>query len=232
MDTQTEAQIYLSDQRGCSQADYFQSFHNFNFGPYFDESRTPFGALQLLNDTTLKPERSIGMRVEENTEVSIIPIVGGLEYKSDVANGFLEPGQVQTFSLTSGMNYEISNPYETELINYIEIWLITNNFGNVTPKSVQTSFDLQTPNTLLPLFSKTSSAYGFIGKFDGRQDSVYQLNNSANGVFVFVLSGAFEVQNRLLHERDGLAMSHIQDNLVDFEALSNEALIMLLEVPV
>jgi len=124
--TQTQAQLYLADQRGCSQVDYFRSFHSFNFGPYFDESRKPFGALTVLNDDTLIAGRSIRMKVETNTTVLIIPIVGGLEYKSPVGNGFLEAGQTQILLLTNGMDYEISNPYETELINFIQVWLVDN----------------------------------------------------------------------------------------------------------
>lgn len=238
MDTQTQAQIYLSDQRGFSQMDYFRSYHSFNFGPYFDESRQPFGALQLLNDDVLKVGHGIRMQVDQNTEVILIPIVGGLEYKSNVGNGFLEAGQVQIFSLTGGMDYEIINPYETEAINYIAIWL-TNTSPDFRPGMQQTRFDLQIKNELLPLFeaspnkesTKQPLFRGFIGRYGGREEGIYRLTQRASGVFVFILSGAFEVQNRLLHERDGLSLTDVQNNVVDFEALSNDALLLVLEIP-
>lgn len=238
MDTQTQAQIYLADQRGRSQLDHFQSHHNFNFGQYFDESRRPFGALQLLNDDLLKAGHTISMQVESPTDVVILPIVGGLEYKSSVGNGFLEAGQVQIFSLSPGMAYTIINPYESELINYIAIWL-TNVSPAFTPGTQQIQFDLQTKNELLPLFDANSQEptnqqvfRGFIGRYDGREEGIYPLTDQhASGVFVFILSGVFEVQNRLLHERDGLALMGVQNNEVDFEALSNDALLLVLEVP-
>ncbi|MBD2755100.1 pirin family protein [Spirosoma validum] len=241
MDTQTQAQIYLADQRGTSQIDHFRSYHNFNFGQYFDESRQPFGALQLLNDDLLKAGHSVRMQVEGNTEVVLIPLVGGLEYKSDVGDGFLETGQAQIFSLTSGMAYEIINPYETEWINYVVIWL-ANTSPAFSAAFQKFPFDLQTKNELLPLFDENNTKpeqvfCGFIGRYDGREEGIYKVSESqpdqpARGVFVFVLSGAFEVQNRLLHERDGLALLDIQNNVVDFEALSNDALLLLLEVPI
>ena len=243
MDTQTQAQIYLADQRGYSQVDHFRSYHNFNFGQYFEESRKPVGALQLLNNDLLKAGHSIRMQVEKNTEVVIIPVVGGLEYKSDVGNGFLETGQAQIFSLTQEMAYEIINPYETEWINYVAIWLTTTS-PDFAPGLQLTEFDLQTKNELLPLFNENAKRRqqqpvfrGFIGRYAGREEGIYQINSSvndqsANGVFVFILSGAFEVQNRLLHEQDGLALTDIQNNAVDFEALSNDALLLLLEIPV
>ena len=53
MNTQTEAQIYLADQRGRSETDFFRSYHTFNFGQYVAEGRAQFGPLHLLNDDTL-----------------------------------------------------------------------------------------------------------------------------------------------------------------------------------
>ncbi len=123
MDTSTQAQLYLSDQRGYSQTDFFRSYHVFNFGPYTAEAREPFGALRVLNDNTLAAGRGVTMRVEQPTDVFILPLLGGLEYKSEVGNGFLETGQAQLFSLSRGMDYTINNPFETESINYLEIWL-------------------------------------------------------------------------------------------------------------
>jgi redox-sensitive bicupin YhaK (pirin superfamily) len=240
MDTQTEAQIYLSDQRGCSQLDSFRSYHNFNFGHYFEESRKPFGALQLLNDDTLKAGNSISMMAETHTTALIIPIVGGLEYKSESGDGFLEAGQVQIFSLAAGMHYELINPYETELINFIQIWLNDDSIPS-TPALQQTAFDLTTKNKLLTILpinnSHTQISRGFIGRYDGRQEGVYHLQQLAGqpqftGIFVFILSGAFEVQNRLLHERDGLALTNLKDGALEFEALSNDAILLLMEIPI
>ena len=64
----------------------------------------------------------------------------------------------------------------------------------------------------------------------GREDGVYSLKNPQNGVFVFVIEGAFEVQNRLLEPRDGLAISAVE--AIEFEALSNNAIILFLEIKI
>ncbi|QHV98609.1 pirin family protein [Spirosoma endbachense] len=240
MDTQTEAQIYLSDQRGFSQLDSFRSYHSFNFGHYFQESRKPFGALQLLNDDTLKAGKSIRMIAETHTTALIIPIVGGLEYKSESGDGFLEAGEVQIFSLAAGMDYELINPYETELINFIQVWLDDDSIPP-TSSPQQTAFDLTTKNKLLPILPLSSShtqiSRCYIGRYDGRQEDVYHLQQAADqvqstGIFVFILSGAFEVQNRLLHERDGLALTNLKEGVLEFEALSNDAILLLMEIPI
>ena len=66
-----------------------------------------------------------------------------------------------------------------------------------------------------------------MGKYDGRREGVFKLTKDTHTVFAFVIEGAFEVQNRLLHARDGLGLWNLDE--VEFEALSNEAIILLIE---
>ncbi|MDQ6480307.1 pirin family protein [Dyadobacter sp. LHD-138] len=234
MITQTEGQIYLAGQRGLSQLSMFRSFHTFNFGLYQDENRAPFGNLQVFNDDTLAGGKSLGMQVGHNTEVILLPVVGALEYRNSLGKtGILEAGQFQVFAAAKGMEYEITNPYEEDLVNFIQIWL--KNDEPVFEASMQEkSIDLETRNQLLPLFSPyvedvtiQQQAYAFIGKFEGRQEAVYPLKNPDNGIFVFIIEGAFEVQNRLMEARDGLSLRNLEE--LEFEALSNDAIILIME---
>lgn len=226
MDLETQAQIYLADQRGISQVGFFRSFHTFNFGHYFHESRTPFVNLQVFNDDTLKAGHRLKLKLEKNSEVIIIPIVGGLEFHNSLETGFLEVGQVQIFSALAATEYEIINPYETEEINFLQIWL-NNDSVDFTSKIEVNAFDFEDKNTMLPIFSKNSQR-GFIGKYDGRKKEEFTFEKSENDIFFFVLSGAFEVQDRLLHTRDGLSLSNFK--MIDFEALSNDAIILMFEL--
>ena len=49
------------------------------------------------------------------------------------------------------------------------------------------------------------------------------------GLFVFVIEGAFEVQYRLLHPRDRLVLW--EADTIEWEALSNDAVILVIEMP-
>lgn len=224
---QADATIFLADQRGVSQTDWFRSYHSFNFGAYQAENREPFGNLRVFNDDTLAAGKSLKMQVDENTDVILLPLVGAIEYSNSLGDtGFLEAGQVQVFSAAQGMEYEITNPYSNELVNFLQIWVLGQK-EQFIPKTTQNSFDFQDKNQLLPCFYNL--AYGMIGKFEGREEGTYQVQQpERNGVFIFVIQGAFEVQNRLLHPRDGLSLTHVTE--VDFEALSNEAIVLILEV--
>jgi len=224
---QIDATIFLADQRGCSQTDWFRSFHGFNFGAYQSKHRQPFGRLRVFNDDTLAASKSLKMQVDENTEVILLPLVGAIEYRNSLGEaGFVEAGQVQIFSATQGMEYEITNPYPDELVNFLQIWL-TGNEQAFTPSLIHHSFNFQQKNQLHPLLSTQTKAY--IGQFGGREEGVYDVQHpDRHGICVFVIEGAFEVQNRLLHPRDGLALQGV--DTVEFEALSNDAILLLLEV--
>ncbi len=66
-------------------------------------------------------------------------------------------------------------------------------------------------------------------KFAGRKEAVYKISRQKNSVFAFVIQGAFEVQGRLLHARDGLGLWD-DTNLIELEALSNDAIVLLVEL--
>jgi len=46
---------------------------------------------------------------------------------------------------------------------------------------------------------------------------------------VLAIEGAFEIQGTLLHARDGLALCGTDE--VEVEALSNDAIVLLIELP-
>ncbi|RIV21637.1 pirin [Fibrisoma montanum] len=232
MPTTTQAHIYLADQRGCSETDVSRSFHTLNYGQYVAEGREPFGPLRLLNDETVSPQAGLTYQVDQPTDVLLLPVSGAVELNHP-RNELVWPGQLVRLSLPAGASYTVSNPYETEPVNFLHYW-VTNPGGSGAPGYQSTAFDPTTRNTLLPLFDPNAApASGrlFLGRYDGREEGTYSIDGPDRGVFVFVLQGVFEVANRLLHEKDGLALWCEPGDDIDFEALSNDSLLCLLAVP-
>lgn len=245
---QSQGKIFLSDERGHHELDWFRSYHTFNFGQYQQQHKAGIGPLYVLNDETLAGGKSLILAAEQDSDILLVPVVGALSLKDSAGNAcIIEAGQSYLTTALAGTAIELSNPYEEDLVNFLQVWfkqdalfrvLSSEGGGSVNPQLF--SFDINADkNKLIELFPAiTESAHSFnkpygrqfIGKFAGRAEMIHTISSPYNGLFVFVIEGAFEVQYRLLHARDGLALWDLQE--VEFEALSNDAIIWVCELSV
>jgi len=120
---------------------------------------------------------------------------------------------------------QFTNPYPTDVITFLHLWLDVE-----TPvETVATRhfvFDAATIDNQLAELVPTTPSQAFIlrlGQFSGRHEAVVALQPGAH-FFAFVVAGAFEVEGRLLHGKDGLALWNTDH--VELEALSNNALVL------
>lgn len=228
MERHVDARIFLADQRGyvpASNGAY--SHHTVNAAGYVAEGRTPVGQLALFGETVLPPQTSLTLTAEQAARVVLVPVTGSLEATTEATGSlpggaFFDPGQAGTLLLLAGDSYTVSNPYETETIVFLQCWLT--NVDPITSAGCEISFDLSQKNRLLSAASGTDYQM-HIGLFDGRSEGTYLVSKAA---FVFVLSGVFEVANRLLHAKDGLALRYEEATEIDFEALSNDAILLVI----
>ena len=227
---QNKAKIFLADERGHNEMDWFRSYNTFNFGQYQQEHKAPFGPLYVLNDDTLDGGKHISMTIEADSLLLLIPVVGAITYNDNQDNSTLiEAGECQLYAVPANTTFQIGNPYENELVNYLQIWFYNKPDEDDNGPQV-ISFDIVNDrNQLVPIPFNNSPYKFYIGKYAGREESIYKMSDARNGLFVFVLEGAFEVQYRLLHPRDGLALWEAEE--IEFEALSNDAIILVMEVP-
>ncbi|GGN07730.1 hypothetical protein GCM10010967_49120 [Dyadobacter beijingensis] len=230
--TQTAAQIYLESLRGQFQTDGFRSSRTFNFAEYRAADREAFGTLEVLNDEVLMPECSQLLCVERFCQVILLPLVGAIEFGEKGREArFVNSGEALFVLASPEKSYTITNPYPDEAVNYLQIRIDDEQFLS-TPMSlsgITTQFDLSEKNVLLPVRGYNgSSAHLFIGQYDGRAEGLFTSWNAGRSAFVFVIEGAFEVQNRLLERRDGLALRNVEE--IDFEALSSGAILLVIDL--
>lgn len=229
--TGIKAKIYLAEERGLNELPWFRSYNTFRFGQYNNPHKDPADNLYVLNDDTLGGGQSCSWLVEENSWLILLPVAGAIEYR-DSRKQFtrLQAGQIQTVFIKAGTRFELVNPYEEELINYLQLWIRTPaRAGGVIPQIG--NFDLSKKANSLITVSDTVNEYNFrlhIGKYDGRRKDTISAANPGNTFFAFVIQGAFELQEILLHARDGLAVWQPEE--IEFEALSNDAILLLLEM--
>jgi redox-sensitive bicupin YhaK (pirin superfamily) len=224
---QHSARIYKSNLRGVLEYESYRCLSVFNFGNYQEIARNPFGSLQVLNEEILAPQQRISMPIEANTQLLILPLFGGVEYKDSIGNeSFIGVEQIQIITTAEASSFELFNSYKEETVHYLQLRFKTEN-SILAPHFQQFDFGLTNKNQLIPLFEIPKSL-GFIGIYEGRKEGFYTLKNNSNGVFIFVIHGAFEVENRLLESKDGLSLH--KKEVIEWEALSENALLLVFEI--
>ena len=217
------AKIYLSGNRGIHELPWFRSYHMFNFGSYQDEHRDAPGDLYVFNEDTLAAGRKFSLIAEENSRVVLIPLVGAIACNNELPIA----GESLVVDAMAGETLCISNPYENddELVNFIQLWFkqpkLSAASSHVYP------FSIDDPDKMNDVMNGTQTPLFSIGKYKGRGKGVYEKKEPSNALFVFVIEGVFEVEDRLLHTRDGLELNGF--DAIEFEALSNNAIIMVTE---
>lgn len=224
MAKQNIANIYLADQRGLTLSDQYRSWHTFNYGQYQNPHREALGALRVFNEETLAGGQQMTYVVQDAQCVLLLPMVGGIEVQAGGKLYRPEAGVLLELTLAKGTQYEVQNPY-SDLVSYLQIELQLNDSGATGQLHV---IDLEQHNNALQTILPPQKPYQVsIGKFAGRVDVEHCLTKAAQSAFVFVIDGVFEVQNRLLHARDALLLS--PERSIEFEALANEAILLILE---
>lgn len=232
--TQTEAHIYLESLRYSEKSEGFRSLYSFLPCPSEDEHKQHFGRLLVFNEETLSSGKSCAIKTQKSTEIILLPITGGLELVDRFEeSSFVSAGESFHFLCFPESDFTIVNPYPNETITYLQIHLVPEicpeALENPLDRTPHTVFSLEEMNTLLPAFTGIGEKVsGFIGLYDGRQEDTLQVRNAANGFFAFIIAGAFEVQNRLLEKGDALSLNNTE--MLEFEALSNGAIILVMEV--
>lgn len=227
--------IFLSEQRGIEESSTSKTTMTFNSNSYYDEHKQPIRNLTALNDELLVPWGKCEVSVKEASHLLILPITGDLFYQganNDTTD--VNIGEIKICSLMAGNKFNIHNPYGSDIINFLQIWIKDDSISqNETPKPID--FDInKNINQIVNIANKNSTSYPHppfkagIGQFGGRSETIYNLQNKKSTFFAFIIAGAFEINGRLMHPRDGLALWDTDS--VEIEALSNEATLFCLEL--
>lgn len=112
----------------------------------------------------------------------------------------------------------VRNSYSENPIHWLEIsWV-----GNAFTKAINMSFLSQ--QNQLHLLLNGHGGKVWLGKYKGRAGGFLNVSPDSD-IFVFVLGGIFEVQNRLLTGRDGLWIAGL--NRLEFEELTTDGIIFV-----
>ncbi|MDC6366950.1 MULTISPECIES: hypothetical protein [Flavobacteriaceae] len=179
-------------------------------------------SMPRFSDETLAPVKSKTFTMDEDALLMVLPLVGSIVcgiYDGQHSTKIF-PEELQVFSLEKGASFSLSNPDKNELANYLQLWIKR----DASSKKVR--FGNYVHNALNTIFEAADFKIHF-GVFDGRMETDYVPFSKQNNITVFVINGAFEVQNRLLESRDSLLLRNFDQ--LEMEALSENAIIFIVE---
>ncbi|MFC1226357.1 hypothetical protein ACFE6N_21320 [Pedobacter sp. BG31] len=225
----SSGKIFLAEQRGVTENQVSRSYFTFNFKQYYNENKSAFGNLFLCNDELIADGKNTFLHCEEYSLHIFIPITGGITIVRDGKELVLDTGQVQVLHLRKGEVLEIINSYQCNVINYLHFGIKTEMFSMQAIETLY-HFDFDRyQNQLIKIITTPKLPFRLnAGIFAGRAEAIYKMQNNSNQIYAFVIDGAFEIEGRLLHARDGLGLWNVQQ--VELEALSNNAILVVLEL--
>jgi len=229
--TTTPGKIFLADERDLVETSAFRRFSTFSFGSFSHPHKQPLGGLRALNEELLAGGATLALPVAEATHVVLLPITGAVEALPPTGPAIVvEVEEIQVLTLPAGSTLHLRNPYPEDVISLLHIWIRA--VVALPPLStVKNTFSFAgLANQLLPLLPAAAGLpfAVHLGRFAGRSEATCAVP-PGRLFFAFVLAGAFEVEGRLVHEKDGLALWDAA-TAVEIEALSNDALLLVLEV--
>jgi len=234
--------IHKSNSRGSADYGWLKTNYSFSFAEYMNPDRMGFGALRVLNDDIIAGGKGFGAHPHNNMEIITVALSGGLEHKDNMGNvSVSKAGDVQVMSAGSGVFHSEFNAHPDTDLTLLQIWVIPNKM-NVLPRYEHRYFDIQ---------SKVNTWHQIIKPIDSQEEGIgiyqeawfqramlerdkrleYNLKNSQNSIYLFVISGQIIIGNNIeLKTRDAVGIGNIDEKI---SILANEkADILLMEIPI
>jgi len=180
-----------------------------------------------------------GKHPHDNMEIISIPLSGDLEHKDSMGNiAVIKSGDIQVMSAGTGITHSEYNKNADSEGKFLQIWVFPNK-QNVKPRYMQITLNLQDrQNRLQQVVSPFAEdegvwihqdAWFYMGIFDKDIVVGYTFNQPGNGVYVFVITGQFTINQIDLDERDGLGITNTPN--VSIKSNKNGSEVLIMEVP-
>jgi len=232
----TKKILHQAQTRGFADHNWLKSYHTFSFASYYNPERMNFGVLRVLNDDIIAPIMGFDMHPHNNMEIISIPLEGELEHKDSMGNvAIIKAGEIQVMSAGTGIYHSEYNKSSEKEGKFLQIWVFPNK-KNVTPRYDQYILKNE-KNVLQQILSPNKdeegvwihqNAWFHLGNFDADKIVEYQLKNTENGVYAFVINGNITIEEVELQTRDALGIWNT--NSLILKTLKDTT-ILLMEVP-
>lgn len=129
-----------SQERGCVNLDWLNSFHSFSFSEYYDPAHIQYSALRVINEDLVVGGAGFGMHPHRNMEIITYILSGSLRHQDSMGNGsVIGVGDVQRMTAGTGVRHSEVNASSDAPVHLLQIW-ITPSQNNLTPSYEEKHF--------------------------------------------------------------------------------------------
>lgn len=233
--------MHKADSRGFANHGWLQANHSFSFASWYQPEKVHFGALRVLNDDIIAPKMGFGTHPHDNMEIITIPLKGVLKHRDNMNDEWqpVVPGEVQVMSAGTGVQHSEINGSVDEYLSLFQIWIIPERQG-VAPRYDQKTFKVEDRKgklqTLVTSFDdKDENSLKIhqdakLSRIDLSENETYnyKLKSENHGVYMMVISGEVNVEDKTLETRDAIGISETEN----FSIMSKpESELLFIEVP-
>jgi redox-sensitive bicupin YhaK (pirin superfamily) len=241
--------LHKADTRGHADHGWLVSHQSFSFADYFNPERMQFGMLRVLNDDFVAGGRGFGSHPHDNMEIISIPLEGSLVHEDNLGHRqVVSQGEIQVMSTGKGVFHSEYNNSLDQPAKFLQIWVFPNRL-NVEPRYDQVRLDPEKGrNRLQQVLSPGpggendreggadgegswiyQDAWFYMGRWDAGREFTYELKKKGNGIYFFVISGSFAIDEQPLEARDGLGITDRET--VTLRSQEAHSQILVMEVP-
>ncbi len=167
---------------------------------------------------TLGPGETLQIEATHKAGSFILPMIGSIL----VENSLVEVGELAR--LPSLKKYKIQNILNNQNVSFSMYTVVTGN-QPVCDTIQKLTFDMDsTPNKMIQVPIDGYNFDFYLGKFDYKAGLEKEFYPSHSFLFCQNLSGSFEVNNRLLFEKDSLLFGNCRQ--LEIESLSPESILL------
>lgn len=229
--------VYPYENLGHANHGWLDARHHFSFARYWNENRTGFGKLLVINDDKIAGGKGFGAHQHDNMEIITYVRKGAITHKDSMGNeGRTAAGDVQVMSAGSGVFHSEYN-LENEETSLYQIW-IEPNAENVKPRWDAAEFPKTPVTDKLAVLVSGQDNHKDSGALYIHQDAAIFGGNLTEGktvkqeikhqAYVLASLGSFTVNGQTLNQGDGAEISG--DKVLEIKALTDSE-ILIIDVP-
>jgi len=208
--------IRRAEERGHADHGWLNSFHTFSFADYHDPAHMGFRSLRVINEDRVQPTKGFGTHRHQNMEIISYVLEGGLQHRDSMGTGsVIRPGDVQRMSAGTGVAHSEFNASSTELVHFLQIWLLPSQPG-IAPGYEQKTFSREEKDGRLRLVASPDGGGGsvtvhtdarlYAGLFASGQGARHELAPGRHA-WVHVARGRARINGQELGAGDAAALS-------------------------